>query len=71
MEFQVGVGSALVEPLQRRHVKSGQLVEDSLNYHQVVVAFYRPSGNNNRAGQFASNVNPPQNSHCHTQAERE
>jgi len=70
---EVGVGCAVVEPVQRRHVKSGQLVDDTLNDHQVVVAFYRPSGNNNRAGQFALNVNPPlaQNSHHQSQSDRE
>ncbi|KAI6240884.1 SCP domain-containing protein [Aphelenchoides fujianensis] len=56
---EVGVGCAPVVPSQTRNPKTGQLVNDSLNDHQVVVAFYRPSGNNNRAGQFALNVVPP------------
>ncbi|KAI6177021.1 SCP-like protein [Aphelenchoides bicaudatus] len=39
--------------------KNGHHIEDSLNNHQVVVAFYRPAGNSNRAGQFEANVNKP------------
>lgn len=52
---------AQLAPVQHFNKKTGQVVNDSLNDHQVVVAFYRPSGNNNRAGQFAANVNQPVN----------
>uniref|UniRef100_A0AC34GT91 SCP domain-containing protein n=1 Tax=Panagrolaimus sp. ES5 TaxID=591445 RepID=A0AC34GT91_9BILA len=33
------------------------------NEKQIIVAFYRPAGNNNRAGQFAANVQKPINGH--------
>jgi hypothetical protein len=33
------------------------------NKKQIIVAFYRPAGNNNRAGQFAANVQKPINGH--------
>jgi hypothetical protein len=64
---EIGIGVATVPPLQH-HNKKGQIINDSLNDHQVVVVFYRPSGNNNRAGQFEANVKKADESsanNCH------
>ncbi|KAI6235364.1 Golgi-associated plant pathogenesis-related protein 1 [Aphelenchoides besseyi] len=65
---EVGIGVAPLLPLQKRNPKTGQLTNDPLNDHQVVVALYRPSGNSNRPGEFEMNVNPPlpENSNCHS-----
>uniref|UniRef100_A0A914YJ40 SCP domain-containing protein n=1 Tax=Panagrolaimus superbus TaxID=310955 RepID=A0A914YJ40_9BILA len=43
--------------------KHSQNNHNPSNEKQIIVAFYRPSGNNNRAGQFAANVQKPINGH--------
>ncbi|CAJ0610475.1 unnamed protein product [Cylicocyclus nassatus] len=58
---EVGIGRAFVEPdIENYNSKtprsSGKLATPG---DQVIVAFYRPAGNNNRAGQFAVNVLKP------------
>uniref|UniRef100_A0A1I7WXJ0 SCP domain-containing protein n=1 Tax=Heterorhabditis bacteriophora TaxID=37862 RepID=A0A1I7WXJ0_HETBA len=59
---EVGIGRAFVEAealeirgqkTPRRNSKPAEVGD------QVIVAFYRPAGNNNRAGQFAVNVLKP------------
>ncbi|KAJ1367313.1 hypothetical protein KIN20_028206 [Parelaphostrongylus tenuis] len=63
---EIGIGRAFVEPdvvenLNRKSsLRSGKLACPG---DQVIVAFYSPAGNNNRAGQFAGNVLKPLRRH--------
>lgn len=66
--LKVGVGRAIVQPIiepsnRRLSNKNCHSTANSTTptatEEQVVVAFYRPAGNNNRAGQFALNVSKP------------
>ncbi|KAI1713196.1 cysteine-rich secretory protein family domain-containing protein [Ditylenchus destructor] len=64
---EVGVGKAKIQFENNRSPTNYYKVKNSSNdvaqqnsiEEQVVVAFYRPAGNNNRPGQFALNVNKP------------
>ncbi|VDN01979.1 unnamed protein product [Thelazia callipaeda] len=54
---QIGIGRSIVWN------EASQNMDDSVKgkREQVIVAFYSPAGNNNRFGQFASNVQKPSN----------
>ncbi|CAD5221408.1 unnamed protein product [Bursaphelenchus xylophilus] len=56
---EIGIGTSTLPPVFHKNSKTGEVLADSLNDYQVVVAFFRPSGNNNHAGEFALNVVPP------------
>lgn len=62
--LQIGIGRIIVPSkycqngalkLAKPH-QNGTVIEED---KQIIVAFYRPAGNSNRAGQFASNVQKP------------
>lgn len=57
---EIGVGRAFILPDTTDG--NGDMTTHAGNLsEQVVVAFYRPAGNNNRVGQFAANVHKPTN----------
>ncbi|KAK0396878.1 hypothetical protein QR680_001896 [Steinernema hermaphroditum] len=65
---EIGVGSARVpdDDMENdanenctKRVRKSKRDDSSLKNHQVIVAFYRPAGNNNRSGQFLANVTKP------------
>ncbi|VDM39415.1 unnamed protein product [Toxocara canis] len=55
---EIGVGRAFVVPETTNGDVDMTTHGENLS-EQVVVAFYRPAGNNNRMGQFTANVHKP------------
>ncbi|VDN52803.1 unnamed protein product [Dracunculus medinensis] len=53
---EIGIGRAKIEANL-----NDRPTDDETNFEQVIVAFYRPAGNNNRNGQFAANIQKPIN----------
>ncbi|KJH41832.1 SCP-like protein, partial [Dictyocaulus viviparus] len=58
---EIGIGRAFVQSDVKENQDGKTLRAGKLAYpgDQVIVAFYSPAGNNNRAGQFAGNVLKP------------
>lgn len=64
--LQIGIGRKIVASSECQNGCEVKVPKHSQNHNpsnekQIIVAFYRPAGNNNRAGQFAANVQKPIN----------
>ncbi|VDN27512.1 unnamed protein product [Gongylonema pulchrum] len=57
---KIGIGRSIVWSESAAPELQG--AGEEINGEQVIVAFYRPAGNNNRIGQFALNVQKPEES---------
>ncbi|CAI5454310.1 unnamed protein product [Caenorhabditis angaria] len=67
---EIGIGYAIVKKPDEDNISCGSITKSMTSLSssngklaaegdKIIVAFYRPAGNNNRAGQFAINVQKP------------